>query len=151
MKYSLFVWRFRCRRRPAFLSSLLNSSKFLMFKVKCYCFVRTCPIIFQNLNVYKQSKPSTTSENFFPGLISIAVKTKNCNAQRTKCCQFLPWKGGTRHEPKDDQMKLTLWGDDIKAVNPGDIVVITNGYTNEFKGEVSLTKGKFGQMEVNPQ
>jgi len=54
-------------------------------------------------------------------------------------------------ETEDDQMKLTLWGDDIKAVNVGDTVVITNGYTNEFKGEVSLTKGKFGQMEINPQ
>ena len=50
-----------------------------------------------------------------------------------------------------DDMKLTLWGDDIKAVNVGDTVVITNGYTNEFKGEVSLTKGKFGKMEINPQ
>jgi len=53
-------------------------------------------------------------------------------------------------DTEDDQMKLTLWGDDIKAVNVGDRVVITNGYTNEFKGEVSLTKGKYGQMEVNP-
>jgi len=50
-----------------------------------------------------------------------------------------------------DDIKLTLWGDDIKAVNLGDTVVITNGYTNEFKGEVSLTKGKFGKMEINPQ
>lgn len=50
-----------------------------------------------------------------------------------------------------DDIKLTLWGDDIKTVNIGDVVVITNGYTNEFKGEVSLTKGKFGKMEVNPQ
>ena len=54
-------------------------------------------------------------------------------------------------ESEDDQMKLTLWGDDIKAVNVGDVVVITNGYTNEFKGEVSLTKGKFGQMQINPE
>ena len=53
-------------------------------------------------------------------------------------------------ETEDNQMKLTLWGDDIKAVNVGDKVVITNGYTNEFKGEVSLTKGKFGQMQINP-
>ena len=52
---------------------------------------------------------------------------------------------------EDDQMKLTLWGDDIKAVNVGDKVVITNGYTNEFKGEVALTKGKFGKMEINPE
>jgi replication factor A1 len=50
-----------------------------------------------------------------------------------------------------DDIKLTLWGDDIKAVNIGDVVVITNGYTNEFKGEVSLTKGKYGKMEINPQ
>jgi replication factor A1 len=50
-----------------------------------------------------------------------------------------------------DDIKLTLWGDDIKAVNIGDVVMITNGYTNEFKGEVSLTKGKFGKMEINPQ
>ena len=56
----------------------------------------------------------------------------------------------TDGDTDEDQMKLTLWGDDIKAVNVGDTVVITNGYTNEFKGEVSLTKGKFGQMEVNP-
>ena len=52
---------------------------------------------------------------------------------------------------EENQMKLTLWGDDIKSVEIGDTVRITNGYTNEFKGEVSLTKGKFGQMEVNPQ
>jgi len=51
---------------------------------------------------------------------------------------------------EDNQMKLTLWGDDIKAVNVGDKIVISNGYTNEFKGEVSLTKGKFGKMDVNP-
>ncbi|MGI0057246.1 MAG: DNA-binding protein [Nitrosarchaeum sp.] len=50
-----------------------------------------------------------------------------------------------------DDIKLTLWGDDIKAVNIGDVIVITNGYTNEFKGDVSLTKGKFGKMEINPQ
>ena len=54
-------------------------------------------------------------------------------------------------ETEDDQMKLTLWGDDIKAVNVGDKVVITNGYTNEFKGEVSLTKGKFGKMDIKPK
>ena len=51
---------------------------------------------------------------------------------------------------EENQMKLTLWGDDIKAVNVGDKVAIENGYTNEFKGEVSLTKGKFGKMTVNP-
>ena len=57
----------------------------------------------------------------------------------------------TDGETENDEIKLTLWGDDIKAVNVGDTIVITNGYTNSFKDEVSLTKGKFGKMEVNPQ
>lgn len=51
----------------------------------------------------------------------------------------------------DDQggeIKLTLWAEDIKKVKNGDRIKITNGYTNSFKGDVSLTKGKFGQMEV---
>ena len=48
------------------------------------------------------------------------------------------------------EIKLTLWGEDIEKVNEGDTIVIKNGYTNSFKGEVSLTKGKFGEMLVNP-
>lgn len=43
---------------------------------------------------------------------------------------------------------LTLWGEDINQVQVGSKVKILNGYTNEFKGQVSLTKGKFGTMEV---
>lgn len=43
---------------------------------------------------------------------------------------------------------LTLWGDDINKVKEGSTVSIYNGYTNEFKGNVSLTKGKYGKMEV---
>ena len=46
------------------------------------------------------------------------------------------------------EIKLTLWGDDIPKINDGSRVKITNGYTNTFKGEVSLTKGKYGQLEV---
>ncbi len=45
------------------------------------------------------------------------------------------------------EIKLTLWAEDIQAVNEGDRIKITDGYTNEFRGEVSLTKGKFGKME----
>ncbi|MBA4448100.1 MAG: DNA-binding protein [Nitrosopumilaceae archaeon] len=48
---------------------------------------------------------------------------------------------------EENTMKLTLWGDDIKAYEVGDNIRIENGYTNEFKGEVSLTKGKFGTMQ----
>ncbi len=46
------------------------------------------------------------------------------------------------------EIKLTLWGEDIPLVKDGDRVKVTNGYTNTFKGEVTLAKGKFGQIEV---
>ena len=46
------------------------------------------------------------------------------------------------------EIKLTLWGDDIPKISDGSKVKITNGYTNTFKGEVSLTKGKYDNLEV---
>ena len=49
---------------------------------------------------------------------------------------------------ENGEIKLTLWGDDIAKISNGSKLKITNGYTNTFKGEVSLTKGKYGQLEV---
>ncbi|MDP6857504.1 MAG: DNA-binding protein [Candidatus Nitrosopelagicus sp.] len=46
------------------------------------------------------------------------------------------------------EIKLTLWADDAKNIKDGDEIKIENGYTNEFKGEVQLTKGKYGKLEV---
>ncbi len=45
-------------------------------------------------------------------------------------------------------IKLTLWGDACEKVKTGDEVELHNGYSNEFKGIVSLTKGKFGRLEL---
>lgn len=51
---------------------------------------------------------------------------------------------------KDDsgEMKLTLWNDQVDQVKKGDKIKITNGYVNEWKGELQLTTGKFGKLEV---
>ena len=46
------------------------------------------------------------------------------------------------------EIKLTLWADDANNIKDGDEIKIENGYTNEFKGEVQLTKGKYGKLEV---
>lgn len=46
------------------------------------------------------------------------------------------------------EIKVTLWGDDITKVKNGSKVAFKNGYTNTFKGEVSLAKGKFGELIV---
>jgi replication factor A1 len=43
-------------------------------------------------------------------------------------------------------IKLSLWGDDINKIGPGDTVSVENGYINTFKGENSLAVGKFGKL-----
>lgn len=49
---------------------------------------------------------------------------------------------------KTGEVKMTLWNDEIDMVKVGDKVKITNGYVNEFQGEMQLTAGRFGKLEV---
>ena len=44
-------------------------------------------------------------------------------------------------------IKLSLWGEDINKIQPGDRVSVENGYVNTFKGENSLAVGKFGKLK----
>jgi replication factor A1 len=44
-------------------------------------------------------------------------------------------------------IKLSLWGDDINKIQPGETVSIENGYINTFKGEDSINIGKFGNLK----
>ncbi len=45
-------------------------------------------------------------------------------------------------------IKLTLWNDQTTLVSNGDTVKITNGYVSEYQGEMQLSTGKFGKMEL---
>lgn len=44
-------------------------------------------------------------------------------------------------------IKLSLWGEEVNNVQPGDRVSVENGYINTFKGENSLNVGKFGKLK----
>ncbi|MDP7323329.1 MAG: OB-fold nucleic acid binding domain-containing protein [Candidatus Woesearchaeota archaeon] len=46
------------------------------------------------------------------------------------------------------QSSLTLWNEQIEQVEAGDKVKITNGWCSEFQGELQLSTGKFGNMEI---
>lgn len=46
------------------------------------------------------------------------------------------------------EISLTLWNDDIDKVNLGDTIKIENGFVNEWQGELQLTTGRFGKLEV---
>jgi len=43
-------------------------------------------------------------------------------------------------------IKLSLWGEDINKIQAGDRISIENGYINTFKGENSISVGKFGKL-----
>ena len=45
-------------------------------------------------------------------------------------------------------IKLTLWNDDIEKVKAGDKVHLINGYVSEWQGEMQLTTGRMGKLEV---
>ncbi|MBW2977667.1 hypothetical protein KY331_02375 [Candidatus Woesearchaeota archaeon] len=46
------------------------------------------------------------------------------------------------------EIKMSLWNEQIDQVKLGDKVHITNGYVNEYQGELQVTTGKFGKLEV---
>ena len=46
------------------------------------------------------------------------------------------------------EIVLSLWNEQVDQVNVGDTVHITNGYVSEFQGEMQLSTGKFGKLEI---
>src|SRR3989344_9401423 len=51
---------------------------------------------------------------------------------------------------KDDsgQITLSLWNEQVDQVKVGDKIQIKNGYVSEWQGEMQLSTGKFGTLEV---
>jgi len=46
------------------------------------------------------------------------------------------------------QVKLTLWGDDIKKIHVGDNVSITGGYVKSWKGELQVGVSRSGSLTI---
>lgn len=49
---------------------------------------------------------------------------------------------------KTGQVKMSLWNEQVDEVSEGDKVAIKNGYVSEWQGEMQLTTGRFGSLEV---
>jgi replication factor A1 len=45
-------------------------------------------------------------------------------------------------------VKLTLWNEDAGKVKVGDKIKVSKGWVSEFQGAISISTGKFGQLEV---
>ncbi len=81
--------------------------------------------------------------------VSVTGKVETVDEPRTVNLKA----GGTntvadaRISDETGSIKLSLWGDDINKIQPGDTVSIENGYINTFKGEDSINVGKFGNLK----
>jgi len=51
---------------------------------------------------------------------------------------------------KDDtgEVTVTLWNDDTEKVNKGDKIVIRSGWSQSYQGNMQVSPGKFGELEV---
>src|SRR3989338_3038437 len=47
-----------------------------------------------------------------------------------------------------DEVKITLWNEQIDQFNEGDKVKIKNGWVSEYKGQIQLGTGKKGTIEL---
>ncbi|HLC96756.1 MAG TPA: SOSS complex subunit B family protein [Candidatus Nanoarchaeia archaeon] len=46
------------------------------------------------------------------------------------------------------EIVLSLWNEQVDQIGVGDKVKISNGYVSEYQGEMQLSTGKFGKLEV---
>jgi replication factor A1 len=51
-------------------------------------------------------------------------------------------------DEEGDEVSLTLWNDQCSQVEEGQKVKITNGWTSEYQGQLQVSTGKQGTLEV---
>ncbi len=45
-------------------------------------------------------------------------------------------------------MAVTLWNEDIDRVSLNDRIAITNGWVSEWQGNLQVSPGRYGTLEV---
>jgi replication factor A1 len=46
------------------------------------------------------------------------------------------------------EVSVSLWNDEIERVNANDRIRITNGWAREWRGNLQVTAGRYGKLEV---
>lgn len=54
----------------------------------------------------------------------------------------------TGQDDAGDSVKLTLWNDEVDQVEEGHRIRITNGWSKEYQGEIELSAGRYGTLEI---
>lgn len=81
--------------------------------------------------------------------VDIRVRIINVGKTRT-----VKTKNGVQHAvanvvvgDRTGTISLTLWDDQMNLISEGDLIDISNGYVNKFKGWLTLNIGKYGNIE----
>jgi replication factor A1 len=51
-------------------------------------------------------------------------------------------------DEKGDEISVTLWNEQCSQINEGTKIKITNGWTSEFQGQLQISTGKMGKLEI---
>lgn len=51
-------------------------------------------------------------------------------------------------DDEGSEVSVSLWNDDIAKVQPEDRIRITNGWVREWRGNMQVSAGRFGKLEV---
>jgi len=46
------------------------------------------------------------------------------------------------------EVSVSLWNEEIERVQPNDRIRITNGWAREWRGNLQVSAGRFGKLEV---
>lgn len=85
-----------------------------------------------------------------PGMRNVSVNAKVDSVGQPRTVNLKA--GGTNTvadaiiSDETGSIKLSLWGEDINKIAAGDRISVENGYINTFKGENSISIGKFGKL-----
>jgi replication factor A1 len=47
-----------------------------------------------------------------------------------------------------DEISVTLWNEQCSQINEGNKIKITNGWTSEFQGQLQVSTGKSGKLDL---
>ena len=51
-------------------------------------------------------------------------------------------------DDENQEVSVSLWNDEIERVQPNDRVRITNGWAREWRGNLQVSAGRYGKLEV---
>ena len=51
-------------------------------------------------------------------------------------------------DDENQEVSVSLWNDEIGRVQPNDRIRITNGWAREWRGNLQVSAGRYGKLEV---